>query len=386
LSEPRLIQLSDFHRPEGGSFLPFVRGILRAARERGWKTEAAFFEPARDREWAAELEGEGVAVHFAPEAMRGSRRRLAAWLSPILDRGEAPIVLHTHFVGFDVAAAIAARRRPNVSVVWHLHTPFPTATKLLPQVVVKMAVLGRIVDAMLCPADNIVEEAIRWGAPRGKVHFVPSAIDADAFPLASSSERKHARRELELPLDAAVILHLGWEWRMKGGEMFLRSVQSLVAGGRDDALAVERGGGAEYVDHAERLGISDRLRVLPPVDRIHPLYSAADVLVCSSPSEGMAYALLEALCSGTAVVSTDIPGHAFVGSRVDACRIAGYRPSELAAAIGATLDRDPEVAAAEARAGRTWIVENLSVEVVANQLVDRYESLVADRAVMAPAP
>ncbi len=112
-----------------------------------------------------------------------------------------------------------------------------------------------------------------------------------------------------------------------------------------DVLGVERGGGEEYGSYAEQLGMADRLIVQEPVDHVAQLHRAADLLVCSSREEGMAYATLEALCSGVPVVATAIPGHVYVGRHVEACRLTGHEPVEIAHAVQEVLGRDPEQAA-----------------------------------------
>ncbi len=129
-----------------------------------------------------------------------------------------------------------------------------------------------------------------------------------------------------------------------------------------------------------KLGIADRLVVLPPADEIWTLHAAMDVLVCSSRKEGMAYATVEALATGTPVVATEIPGHAYLAEHMDACRATGHDPAQIAERIAETFARPPEVAFREAVDGRRWIAENLDIRGAAARLLDRFENVMRARA------
>ena len=93
------------------------------------------------------------------------------------------------------------------------------------------------------------------------------------------------------------------------------------------------------VERAAELGIADRFRLIPPVEDVRTVHGAADVMVSSSREEGMAYAVLESLASGTAVVATAIPGHAVIGEQVDACRLTSIDAGEIDA--GGARDARP---------------------------------------------
>jgi glycosyltransferase involved in cell wall biosynthesis len=314
-------------------------------------------------------------VKFASEELRSSDRALSQWVERSIP-AEGKVILHTHFTGFDVAGALVKRRRRETTLLWHIHGVPPSDLRWRVRMRLKFGILGRLVDAFLCPADNIVDAVRSHGAPRPRVHFVPSAIDVERFPIATQEERLEARRELGLPLDGVHLLHFGWHWYLKGGDIFLEALKIVLAS-EDEVVAIERGGGDEYVEYARKLGIEDKVVVTEAVDDVELLHSAADVLVCSSREEGMAYALLESICSGTPVVATEIPGHAFVGREIRACEITGHAPAEIAAGISRVIARSPEEAAEVAQEGHHWMADNLSIPQVAASMVDRYDELVS---------
>jgi hypothetical protein len=82
---------------------------------------------------------------------------------------------------------------------------------------------------------------------------------------------------------------------------------------------------------------------------------------------------MEALSSGTAVVASDIPGHAALGAGIDSCLITDHEPAAIAAATQGLLDRDPHEVAADALTAHLWMRDNLHLPKWSAGLVDRYE-------------
>jgi glycosyltransferase involved in cell wall biosynthesis len=99
-----------------------------------------------------------------------------------------------------------------------------------------------------------------------------------------------------------------------------------------------------------QLGLEDRVQFLGLVyhDRLPQLFSASDVMVLPSASEGLANVWVEALACGTPLVIPDIGGAREVLASPTAGRIAERNPRAVAAAVRAILDDPPsqqEVAA-----------------------------------------
>ena len=206
--------------------MPSVRAILATAQERGWAAEAIFPEHARSRDWFAELKRQGLTIRVAPTGTRkslgrsGTRKSLGRWLTELVAEGDTSgsLVLHTHFTAFDIPALVAARSRGRTGVIWHIHTNDARLRGRL-RSGAKFAILGSRVDRILTPAESLVERIARW-APRARVEAVSNALDESRFPLASTEDRERARAEFGLSRDAKVILHFGWNWELKGGELF----------------------------------------------------------------------------------------------------------------------------------------------------------------------
>ena len=368
----RLFHMAGYGGPYPGSFIPMLRAIMRAASARGWQPEAVFTPISRERGWLREFEEDGIPYRFCPERL--TTRELAAWVADLLAEEDGPALVHTHFTHFDLAAALAGPRRADTRVVWHVHTPHLKGAAAFARNCVKYGFFGRRVDEILCVSPGLLESTTKAGAPSHRVEFLHNAVDVDRFPVLTAAQRHAARDEFGLPADRPLLVHFGWDWLRKGGDVFEEALRRL----RDsdaNLAGVTVGGGDDARELSERLGLAGELVVLEPTDKVQQMYAAADVFVAPSRAEGTPFSVLEAVSSGTAAVVSDIPGHATVGAHAPACVITPLDPDEIAAAIRRLLERDAGQVATDALAGHAWLRENLGLGSWAEAMVDRYERL-----------
>lgn len=347
-----------------------LRAALGAARRRGWSTEVVLADDAAGHEWLDVLRSDGTPVRLLPV---DSRRRLRGDVASLAAE-PGPTILHTHFTTFDVPAALAAAFRPDVQVVWHLHSPARRDLAGRLRNVVKFVAVGGRVDRILGVAPDVVDAARRRGARADRLLYFPNGIDTTAFRPAAPAEQAAARRALELDDGPPVLLHFGWDWKRKGGDIFLEAVRRLLDAGRP-VTALSVGGGAQALELSERLELSRSLRVVPVGERSQTLYAAADLFVSPSRAEGMPFAMLEALASGVAVAASNIAGHAASGRGLGACRLTALEPEALAASIRALLDRDAAEVKRDAATARERIRAEYDLSAWAERLIALYEGL-----------
>lgn len=371
MSSPRIVHLAGYSAPYGSSFVYMARAVLRGALRRGWTAEMVFEQEAEGFPWIAEVEADGIRVRFMPVQ---SRRRLRLLIDAMLDESEAPTLLHTHYTVFDIASALAGGRRAHVAVVWHLRTRLVPGWKAKLRNRPKFGLVARRVDRIFGNAPDMVAEAIARGAPAARTEFLPNPIDISRFPIVAPEECLRVRDELGLPHDRPVLLHFGWLWDVKGGDLFLEAVRRLVDEGHD-LVALSVGGGEPAEALSRELGLEDRVVILPFQESVQRMYAAADVFVACSRAEGMTFSLAEALCSGLGVVASDIPGQSIQSPTSRARRLVPLDPAAIAAAAAELLARPPEEAAVDTAAARAWIQEHQDVEGWAERLLDRYAEL-----------
>jgi glycosyltransferase involved in cell wall biosynthesis len=212
---------------------------------------------------------------------------------------------------------------------------------------------------------------VRRLGDRRKVSVLPNAIDPDGFPTLSAEQRLRFRRQLGVPASAQALLHLGRNWEIKGGQVFLDALAILVAEGIS-VVGLFNQAGVEARRHIERRGLGDSVKMIGLMPDPQVLYGAADALVAPSRGETMPYAVMEALCSGTPVVASDLPGHTVLGDALDACAIVPRDAGQVAAASRSFLEMDAAERAAQCHAAREWIAAHFGLETAVERLIEDY--------------
>ena len=282
----RLIHLAGYGGPYPGSFIPMLRAIMRSAKERGWEPEAVFTPISRERAWLAEFDDDGIPYRFSPQGAHAAGADLV---------GRRPACRGRRPRGPAHALHGTSTWRPrspapdaiDTTVIWHFHTPHFKGPAAFARNVLKCAVFGRRTDQILCVSPGLVETTTKAGAPRGKVEFLHNAVDVDRFPVLTDAQRHAARDEFGLPADRPLLVHFGWDWLRKGGDVFEEALRRLRAS--DANLAGVTVGGGERRARAGRAPRARRRADRAGADR----QGAADVcgsrrVRCPEPRGGHA--------------------------------------------------------------------------------------------------
>jgi len=160
---------------------------------------------------------------------------------------------------------------------------------------------------------NALAEVLRgWGVQASRVHVVRNGVDLQRF---TPQPRTASRARLGLD-GAPLVLSVGNLLPVKGHELTIDAIAALVPRWPGLRLViVGRGPEREALEsHARARGLADRVHFAGAVanDELLHWYSAADVSVLASHSEGWANVLLESMACGTPVVATDVGGTAEV--------------------------------------------------------------------------
>ncbi len=144
------------------------------------------------------------------------------------------------------------------------------------------------------------------GARRG-VPVVPNGVDVDRFH--PGVDGTAVRRAWDVG-DAPLILFAGRFVGRKGVEYLLEAFARVAPRHPSARLVLVGEGRRDYGPWIRQLGLGSRVLVRPGEAhrRMPELYAAADIFCLPSLYEGLPLAILEAMASGTAVVSTRTDG------------------------------------------------------------------------------
>ena len=291
----------------------------------------------------------------------------------LLSESDEPTILHTHFTSFDIPAAMAAGGHAAAKVFWHVHTPHHDSLPMRARNRLKYSVLGRRVERILCVSSELAEVVVDRGAPRSRVEFMHNAVDVDRFRLLEREEREIARLRLGLPADQPLLVHFGWDWHRKGGDLFLHAMRALRERGR-------RGGGPHGRRRRAGQAASRRARARPRGARARPDRR------CPVAVRGRGRVHVAEPRRGHALFRHGGPLQRHPGGRQrhpgprghgraesPRCPITPHDAGAIADAAQELIDREPHEVSADALAAHLWMRENLHLPRWSAGLVDRYE-------------
>ena len=220
-----------------------------------------------------------------------------------LDRIGGPNLLYLNTALAGRVLPMLARRPPVVVAHihelagWLDHDPASTSAALS-------------ADAVIAVSEVVRDELRRRGVADDKITVVHGSIPTDAWPRTDPASRAAARRDLEIPPDAFVVLGAGTVDRRKGADLFVETaaiVASAVEGTRvrflwcgnstDETLARELAG------DVERLGLERVVTFAGEVASLSRSYQAADVFALTSREDPFPLVCLEAAATGLPVVA-----------------------------------------------------------------------------------
>lgn len=158
--------------------------------------------------------------------------------------------------------------------------------------------------------------------PVDRVDVVRNGVDLLRFQASSDEERKRVRAEWQLDDTAFVVGTVGSLTSVKGHIDWVEAIRR-TAKRFPNICAIVIGDGPlrnEIMHEVQRAGVGSQFRFLGHREDVPSLLSGMDAYVCTSRSEGMNNALLEAMAVGLAVVATDVGDNAVIAR----CGVEGW--------------------------------------------------------------
>jgi glycosyltransferase involved in cell wall biosynthesis len=278
-----------------------------------------------------------------------------------------PDVVHAQ----NVKSAVTSRAAATLAGRWPRPRVLATFHGVLPAEYRRAARLLRTADHVACVSSDLLTRIVAAGLPAGRASLIRNAIDL-APPL-SEERRASIDRELELA-GAPTVAIVGRLVPQKAHERFVVAA-GVVAKSIPEArfLIVGEGPRRERIERlVQAAGLADRVHFTGRRSDAREIIARAQVLVFSSEWEGLSIAALEALATGTPVVSTDVQGM----RELLASGAGAIVPMDDGSGLGrriAALLADQREQATMSRAGRELVERDFSL----NGMVESYERLYA---------
>ena len=382
---------------------PAIHAILMtdAFRARGYDAVLVTGKVARGEAsmdyLAKEHKVEVVAIPALSRSISSSKDFLSLFQLVRILRRHRPTIVHTHTAKAGTLGRLAAM---IVCIPIRVHTfhghvfngyfsPLVTRAFLMIE-----RFLARHTDCIIAISESQKKEltdTYHIASPQ-KVVVIPLGLDLAPFLQLHGPEGKlHAAIHCERSAPLA-----GWVGRftaIKAPDLFL-DCMPLLKNPFPAARFVMVGGGELWADCEQRIvrdGLQDSVALLGWRRNLPEIYADLDVIVSTSINEGTPVALLEAMASGKAIVSTDVGGvrdlmigspHHFDGMELFENGILVKRdPNLLAGAIRYLLG-NPERRRATGHAGREFVRKHFSQLRLADDLEHLYLSLARSKGLL----
>jgi len=292
----------------------FFKPLIAAELARGHTVELAFGDKY------AVTEDFGVPVHrypirrsLSPFALFSSIKALAK----VIKTGQYDVIVtHMVLVGMISRLAFALAGKPGKLLYASHGLAFYPQRSWIQRITILMLerFLRRFTDGMIVLNDYDYRVATKYklAGETGTVHLLRSVgINCSAInQRARKIDVGHYRRSIGLDANLPVVCYAGRFIKAKGVHLFIRIAQRFIASGKKASFVVAGSGPLEH--YLERFiaknKLEDYIKMLGWYDDTVGLLAASDVLCFPTLYEGAPVIVQEAMASGTAVLSSKVPG------------------------------------------------------------------------------
>lgn len=170
---------------------------------------------------------------------------------------------------------------------------------------------------------------------------VLNGVDLNAWQAPDAESRAVSRAELQLPMDATLVMCIGRLQRQKGQDLLLQGWPCVIERFPNAALYLV-GEGPDRESLQRMAG--ERVTFVGERSDVRKWMLAADLIVMPSRWEGLSLAMLEAMACSRAIIATDVSGMREAAGDGAACIIPPESVGDLEQAIirlmGSAEERD----------------------------------------------
>ena len=176
------------------------------------------------------------------------------------------------------------------------------------------------------------EELIRlYGVPNSRIVLIENGIDTQSFDPPIPEEKHQAKSDLGLDSQQPTVIFIGSGYNRKGALELICAIEEL----RNWQLIIV--GADKKINHLKKIirnrKLEERIIIAGPQEDIRPYLDAGDIFCLPSLYDSFPNAILEALCSGLPVVTTDAVGIAEAIKTNNAGDICQRNPAAIKKAL-----------------------------------------------------
>lgn len=251
----------------------------------------------------------GLDAEFVPMTSRLHIRSAARDLERIVRKWNA-VLLHTFGLRSNSIAYRLQRshklpwivRLPNINSTDYNNPLRGTVSHWFNNFFIRQA------DALQVISPQLEKYVRNWRKPPKRVYTIHNGVDAIQFDR--SQVKQTARKQFNLLDCEPLIGGVGRLEYIKGYDILIRAFTKIVERFPNAHLMLV-GDGPErqnLINLAHSLEIENRIHIAGFCEDVRPFLAAFDLYVCSSRSEGVPMAMLEAMAMGLPTVSTQVGG------------------------------------------------------------------------------
>jgi len=235
----------------------------------------------------------------------------------------------------------------------------------------------RFFPKIIAVSPGVRQELLDFFVPANKICIIINGINIDDFKR-NDMHREEIRKKLNIDKDKILIGTFGRISPEKGQKHLIEAAKNIINKNKNVCfLIVGDGAEKEFIKkNAEHLGVYENMIFLDFQEDINKYYSAIDILVIPSISDGTPMVLLEAMSAGLPIVATEPGAGHVLRDGIDGLVVRPGQTEELAKAVNRILTNKSE---AELFAVNTLarVREKYSASIMAREHEKVYEELLA---------
>lgn len=329
------------------------------------------------------FEDEGISVFHNPlRTLAGIASR--RWVSDLkeITRTVRPDILHGHLYHGEIVASLISRLIgiPAVSTRHSSGLEFNGSRKWLARMM-----SGRI-GAAIAVSRAAAEEAADAGIPSERIAVIPNGVDTSRFRLIDEPDKARMRKEFireffpgNPPAESVLVGAAGALKAVKNHSLLIRIASKVLSSDpviREKLRFVIAGEGElreELEAQVAELDLTRYISFPGYINGLEDFFSSLDIFMVTSDSEGVPIALLEAMSSGVACVSSDVGDIAEVVGDTGFMVPSGEEAEFVDIVKRLVVDNAGRIELG--RRARLRVLENFDMEIWGSRTVEVYRKL-----------